>query len=605
MPGIAGMIGHKPAAECQRLVTRMVGTMRHEPFYESGVRSMAAVGVYAGWTAHPGSFALRESLGHGREDVVVLMAGECYTDAGWPRVAEMYRQFGDGFVSRLNGLFSGLLIDRARARALLFNDRYGLERVYFHETADALYFASEAKALLAVLPDLRALDDEGVAQFLAFGCTHGQQTLFRGTSLLEGGSVWSFDRGGCRKQRYMTPACLEQQPALSADAFNEEFAATFKTVLPRYVGRDADVGISLTAGLDTRMIMACLPRTSSHPISYTFSGQHERTLDERIAARVAATCGLEHRVVRIGADFLSDYGRYVDKTVYITDGCFGATGAHEIYLNAKARELAPVRLTGNFGSEVLRSMSTSKPLGLSPELLRDGFGPMVASSAQSTTAGEHPVTFSAFREIPSNLFGTLAAGRSQVTFRTPFMDNDIVALAYRAPAHARQSPASALHLIGKSDPRLGRIATDRGIVVGGHGPIHALRRLFAEVTFKLDYLHKEGLPSRLSPLDTAISGLSKVGVLGLHKYLPYRLWFRNELRAHISQVLTDAQTSRLPYWNRAFLTQAAEGHIRGSGNYLREINAVLTLEAAHRLLVRDADRDDKGTQETIGVLTYE
>ena len=312
-------------------------------------------------------------------------------------------------------------------------------------------------------------------------------------------------------------------------------------------------------------------------------------MDERIAARVAATCGLDHRVLRIGADFLSDYGRYVDKTVYVTDGCFGATGAHEVYLNAKARELAPIRLTGNFGSEVLRSMSTFKPLGLSTELFRDEFGPVVASSSRSVAgAGDHPVTFSAFREIPSSLFGSLAAGRSQVTFRTPYMDNDIVSLAYRAPAQARESPVSALHLIGASDPRLGRMATDRGLVVGGRGPSHVLRRLFAEVTFKLDYLHKEGLPNWLSPLHPAIHSLSKIGVLGLHKYLPYRLWFRNELRGYISQVLTDPRTTGSPYWNRAFLASATAAHIEGRRNYVREINAVLTLEAVDRLIVREA-----------------
>src|SRR6185295_11973437 len=130
----------------------------------------------------------------------------------------------------------------------------------------------------------------------------------------------------------------------------------------------------------------------------------------------------------------------------------------------------------------------------------------------------------------------------------------------RAPAQARQSAVSALHLIGTSDPRLGRIATDRGIVVGGRGPMHALRRLFAEVTFKLDYLHKEGLPHRLSSLDPAIDGLSRFGVLGLHKYLPYRRWFRRELSSHVRQVLTDARTARLPYLSSAFLATAADDH---------------------------------------------
>jgi asparagine synthase (glutamine-hydrolysing) len=438
------------------------------------------------------------------------------------------------------------------------------------------------------LPGLRNLDDAGVAQLLAFGCTHGQQTLFRGVSLLEGGSLWSFERGETRKRRYITPACLETQPVMSRAAFNDEFSATFRTALPRYVGNGKGLGISLTAGLDTRMIMACLPATPSRPLAYTFSGQRERTLDERIAAQVAAARGLDHHVLRIGADFLSDYGRHVDKTVHVTDGNFGATGAHEVYLNAKARQLAPIRLTGNFGSEVLRGMSTFKPLGLSQDMFTSDFGAVVASTGRPDAHADHPVTFSVFREIPSSLFGSLAAGRSQVTFRTPYLDNDIVSLAYRAPADARRSPDAALHLIGSSDSRLGRMPTDRGIAVGGRGPVHMLRRIFAEVTFKLDYLHKEGLPHWLSPLDPAINGLSVFGILGLHKYLPYRRWFRNELRGYISQVFSEARTLQSPYWNAAFLKSMAKDHATGRRNYVREINAVLTLEAVDRLFIRPA-----------------
>ena len=590
MPGIAGVIGSKPADECTRVVEAMIASMRHESFYESGACSVPALGVYAGWTAHPRSFAARESANGTlpAHDPMLVWSGECAGDAGGHDFAESYVRLGDGFVRELNGLFSGLLIDRERGRVLLFNDRYGLERIYFHETADGLYFASEAKALLRVLPGLRVLDDAGIAQFLAFGCTHGQQTLFRGVSLLEGGSLWSFERGETRKQRYLTPACLEKQPVMSQEAFNDEFASTFKTALPRYIGNGEGLGISLTAGLDTRMIMACLPATPVRPLAYTFSGQRERTLDERIAARVAAARGLDHHVLRIGADFLSDYGRYVDKTVHITDGGFGATGAHEVYLNAKARELAPIRLTGNFGSEVLRSMSTFKPLGLSRDMFGSDFGAVVASSARPVAKTDHPVTFAVFREIPSSLFGSLAAGRSQVTFRTPYLDNDIVSLAYRAPADARRSPDSALRLIGSSDSRLGRIPTDRGIAVGGRGPVHMLRRLFAEATFKLDYLHKEGLPHWLSPLDPAIDGLSMFGVLGLHKYLPYRRWFRNELRGYVSQVFSDTRTLQSPYWNATFLKSVAKDHATGRRNYVREINAVLTLDAVDRLFIRPA-----------------
>jgi len=41
------------------------------------------------------------------------------------------------FPASLNGRFQGLLVDRPSGTALLFNDRYGLHRLYYHEAADA------------------------------------------------------------------------------------------------------------------------------------------------------------------------------------------------------------------------------------------------------------------------------------------------------------------------------------------------------------------------------------------------------------------------------------------------------------------------------------
>src|SRR5439155_21708525 len=149
-------------------------------------------------------------------------------------------------------------------------------------------------------------------------------------------------------------------------------------------------------------------------------------------------CGLEHRILRIGRDFFSDFKSHVDRTVYITDGSLGSLGAHEIYLNNQARALSPVRVTGVFGGEVLRGVSMFKPLHLAHRLVDAELAETVASCKRRWSRdGEHPVTFAAFREVPEQRFAIVAASRSQVTFRTPYLDNDIVALAYRAPVTVR------------------------------------------------------------------------------------------------------------------------------------------------------------------------
>jgi len=164
MPSIVGIISQKPPEECRRLVKAMVASMQHERFYVSGTCFVPEMGVHAGWIAHENSFAAGQVFWNEQRDVALVLSGECFLDsqtgvelrqkghqigtneASW--LVHLYEEQGDRFFEKLNGLFSGLLIDKRQHKAFLFNDRYGVERIYFHQTKDAMYFAGEAKALL-------------------------------------------------------------------------------------------------------------------------------------------------------------------------------------------------------------------------------------------------------------------------------------------------------------------------------------------------------------------------------------------------------------------------------------------------------------------------
>jgi asparagine synthase (glutamine-hydrolysing) len=600
MPGIAAIIGGSPNGECEALVGTMVASMGHVPSDVSGTRFLPHLGVYAGWVAHEGSFAARQSLARGRGEVSVFVAGEWFADTdgaaagagaeascAQPSLVQRYDTEGTSVVARLNGLFAGLLIDAKRRRVVLFNDRYGSERLYVHEQGGRIFVASEAKALLAILPGTRAFDDRGVAQFLEYGSTFDGYTLFRNVELLPAGSLWTFDRPGSSTRRcYFQPAEWECLPPLSDAAFRAQLNDTLARVIPRHAASDARVGISLTGGLDTRMIMACLPVCAMEPICYTYAGLTGETLDARLAARVARQCGLAHQTLRIAPDFLAHFGHHVDRTVFVTDGCAGALTAHEIYLTERARRLAPIRLTGNYGSEVLRGMSTFKPVRLARELLDPGVTRLLAhGSGAPAQHHAHPVSRAVFDEIPSHLFGTLAAARSQLIVRTPYLDNDLVRLAFQAPLRARRSAAPSLELVHRNHAALARIPTDRGLAWGQPAPVAMWRRFFCAATFKADYLRTEGLPTWLSPLDPLLAALSKTPLLGLHKFLSYRTWFSSEVAPYVRDVMADPRTARLSCFDPAALRGIAAAHASGRRNHLPEIHAVLTLEAVDRLLI--------------------
>jgi asparagine synthase (glutamine-hydrolysing) len=308
-------------------------------------------------------------------------------------------------------------------------------------------------------------------------------------------------------------------------------------------------------------------------------------LDARLASEVARASGFDHHLLRIGKDFFSDFASLADKTVNATDGCFGVTGTHEIYLSKRARQLAPVRLTGVFGSEVLRGTSTFTPLSLAAGLLDTGTMQSVRNVVDQFPTGSDPVKFAAFKEVPWSIFGSLSACRSQVTFRTPYLDNSIVRLAFQLPVQLRGSSAPALQLIERADPVLARIPSDMGHLTEGLLSSR-LKRFYSKATFKLDYFSNDGMPDWLSFVDPLVDRMTAQGMLvGLHKYLRYRRWFRNELADYISGALSNACSRQAPFWNRQFLSSLAERHIQGRANLVSEINAVLTLDSIDRQLL--------------------
>src|SRR4051812_48414862 len=128
MPGIAGIISRRLSAECEQIARSMTGAMLHESFYVSGLHSVAELGVYGGWVALEGSMAAHQPFINERRDIVLLLSGECFIDfsditalssqrhgigsnpGDW--LVHLYEEQEEKFFKNLNGLFSGLLIDR-------------------------------------------------------------------------------------------------------------------------------------------------------------------------------------------------------------------------------------------------------------------------------------------------------------------------------------------------------------------------------------------------------------------------------------------------------------------------------------------------------------
>lgn len=603
MPGIVGLITRLPRQRAEAEMQRMARSLLHEPAYLSGTWSDEALGLYVGWTALRGSFAREMPVCDERRDRTLIFSGEDFAGAGGRRRGKeqgrAVEDDGPSYLARLaegaefprmlNGWFHGVLAERAEARAILFNDRYGAHRLYYHEAPDAFYFAAEAKAILAVRPELRSIDPVGLGEFISCGCALENRTLFRGIRLLPPASAWTIRNGKVEgRARYFDPREWEEQSPLAGEDYYRQLRDVFSENLGRYFRGDERIGVSLTGGLDTRMIMAWRKAAPGSLPCYSFGGIYRESQDVKIARKVARQCGQTHETIPLGGEFLARFPRYAERTVFLADGCVEVRYAPDLYLNELAAKIAPVRITGNYGGEVLRGVQAFRPIDPVPELFDADVSVYIerAKDTYNRLLPVHPLSFAAFRQTPWHHCGLLSLEQSQLTLRSPFLDNDFVRTVYRAPASTLASDDISLRLIAEGNPALLRIGTDHGL--GGRLPgwLATLRRDYLEFTFKAEYAYDYGMPQTVARIDHALhwAHLERL-FLGRHKFDHFRVWYRDVLADYVREMLLDSRTLSRPYLQRKTVEEIVRGHLKGNRNYTMALHKVLSLEHLHRLFI--------------------
>ncbi len=111
----------------------------------------------------------------------------------------------------------------------------------------------------------------------------------------------------------------------------------------------------------------------------------------------------------------------------------------------------------------------------------------------------------------------------------------------------------------------------------------ATSHAFQEFTFKAEYAYDYGMPQWVSRIDHSLAALKLQRLfLGRHKFLHYRVWYRDVLSKYVREMLLDPLTLSRPYIERKGLESIVRGHLTEGRNYTTEIHKVLTLELLHR-----------------------
>ena len=171
--------------------------------------------------------------------------------------------------------------------------------------------------------------------------------------------------------------------------------------------------VSRSPGVWTRASswLGARPPSGSLPC-YTFGSMYRENQDVYLARRVAEICGQPYQVVTVDGTCLARFPHYAERTLYMTDGCVDISRSADLYNNEMARQIAPVRMVGTFGSEIIRGAVMFKAVMPSADIFRPEVLAQVSRAAE-TYRGQlrgHRTSMVAFRQPAAYHFGVLMLG---------------------------------------------------------------------------------------------------------------------------------------------------------------------------------------------------
>src|SRR6266496_4351991 len=262
-----------------------------------------------------------------------------------------YKEWGTDVFNHLNGMFGLAIWDVPHERLVVARDAMGIKLVYYRLADGQLTFGSEIRAILAAEDSKPEVDPVAVNLFLRFRYTPSPYTILKGVRKLAPGTLLVAENGKCREERWYnfipTPFAA---PKKDEEAV-EELLHLYKGAVQRHLLSDVPVGILLSGGLDSGLLLALMNEHGGPWPAYTV-GYGETFEDDELAnaAETARVLGARHVMVRLDQN---EFERSLPGIVECLEEPITASSIVPMYfVSQRARQDVKVALIGQGPDEL-------------------------------------------------------------------------------------------------------------------------------------------------------------------------------------------------------------------------------------------------------------
>jgi asparagine synthase (glutamine-hydrolysing) len=369
MCGIAGQFNFQRREPVEReMIVRMARSIAHrgpddEGFFVAGpvglgFRRLSIIDLTGG----------HQPMSDAEGTVWVIFNGEIYnykelraelqnkghqfrTNSDTEVIVHGYKEWGTEVFNRLNGMFGLAIWDVPNQRLAVARDAMGIKLNYYKVENGTLTFGSEIRPILAAQNSRPDVDPIALNLFLRFRYTPSPLTIFQGIRKLAPGTMLVVEKGQCREERWYKfiptpfPTRKKKEEAVG------ELLELYRGAVRRHLLSDVPVGVLLSGGLDSGLLLALMNEQGGPWPAYTI-GYGESFQDDELtdAAETAALLGARHISVRLDQ---TEFERSLPKIVECLEEPIATSSIVPMYfVSQRARQDVKVALIGQGPDEL-------------------------------------------------------------------------------------------------------------------------------------------------------------------------------------------------------------------------------------------------------------
>jgi asparagine synthase (glutamine-hydrolysing) len=349
-------------------IRRMTKSIRHRGPDDEGYFFEGAIGLGFRRLSIIDLNGGHQPMSDAAETVCVIFNGEIYnyrelraelqgkghqfrTNSDTEAIIHGYKEWGTEVFNRLNGMFGLAIWDVPNQRLVVARDAMGIKLVYYKIDDGTLTFGSEIRSILAAEDSTPEVDPVALKLFLQFRYTPSPLTILQGIRKLAPGTMLVVEKGQCREERWykFTPTPFSR-PKKEKDAA-QELLELYKGAVGRHLLSDVPVGILLSGGLDSGLLLALMNDHGDSWPAYTI-GYGKSFADDELfdAAETASLLGARHVTVKLDQ---SEFERSLPGIVDCLEEPIAASSIVPMYFVCqRARQDVKVALIGQGPDEL-------------------------------------------------------------------------------------------------------------------------------------------------------------------------------------------------------------------------------------------------------------